>query len=282
MQEFEELADYLPSPQQSYQRNDYNGQPQQHNQNHNHSSNSNNYSANNNQPNTSYQHGNNSGQNRNYNQQNKGNGNYQGKPNAFNKYPKKDEGPLRLYKPYVITGNKETPSNVISRMCQLVHELESFSYTLRTGGLEGPDEAVENAVKDRSLFELYLPWKGFNNKESTNAFNTERSLEIAKMFHPTFDGLKFQIQGFLAKNARMVLGKDMRSPVMFVLLWSEDAAEKDREKTAKTGNVGHIISIASAMHIPVFNMQRPDAEQRLKQYLELISTPNNQGNQYNG
>jgi len=202
------------------------------------------------------------------NSNNDGGNNYRKNYSKSNYFKKKEEfnGEAKLYKPYVGSGNRDAPSDVSETIQRLAKFLEEFGFICRTGGMEGPEQNFEDAAKNH---ELHLPWKGFNNKESKSAFNTPEALAIAKMFHPTFDDLKPAIQAFLAKNARLVLGKDLRSPALFVLCWSADGAECSREKTARTGNVGHVIAIASAIKIPIFNLAKPDAEYRLKQHLEL-------------
>jgi len=196
------------------------------------------------------------------------NNNYRGGQRPqFNRQNREEyNGPIELYKAYVGTGNREAPADILDRFYKLGKELEQHGYTLRTGAFEGPDQAFEAST---SKHELYIPWKGFNNKESKFSFNTKPSLEIAAMFHPTFDGLKPAIQAFLACNARMLLGKDLKSPALFIVCWSEDGAETTKDRISKTGNVGHLIAIASAMKIKVFNFARPDAEQRLKDFLEI-------------
>ena len=186
--------------------------------------------------------------------------------NKFNKQPPIDIDDVKLYKPYVGTGNKEAPSEILVQMKRLTKELECFGFTLRTGGMEGPDEAFESVATN---IELHLPWKDFNNKASKFTFNTPEANGVAKMHHPAYDGLKPFIQAFLAKNARLVMGKDMKSRAMFVICWSEDGAETTSEKTSRTGNVGHIIAIACSSKIPVFNLGKRDAEERLKKYLGI-------------
>jgi hypothetical protein len=191
--------------------------------------------------------------------------------NSNNNYSKKtsyeDDGvPGKLYKPYVISGNKETPPNIIEQMFKIAKELETFSYTLRISSMDGPDKIIEPRINDK---ELYLPWKDFDKKTSKLTFNTPESLKIAAMFNPSFSGLNFTVQAFLAKNARIVLGQNLKSPAMFVMCWSQDGVEDGKNKTSSTGNIGHIIAIASSMKIPVFNFGNADAEQRLKQYLSM-------------
>lgn len=179
------------------------------------------------------------------------------------------DGNIALYKPYLGTGNRDTPDDILKLMFTLASELEQVGFTLRAGASCKADLAFEAGSKTK---EIVLPWKGFESKESTNYFNTRQALDMAKLFHPTFDGLKDVIKAFLGRNARIVLGKDLKSPVMFVILWSEDGAENSKTKSIKTGSMGHIIAMADAMKIPVFNLANKDAEQRLKQHLGLPST----------
>lgn len=233
---------------------------------------------------------NNSGQNygnggnngyRNYNRSgDSGNGGYR-KNNFYRRSNDEDQGETTLYKPFVATGNQNAPDSVVDRIIAMVKELEQFGFTLRTGGLNGIDDAVEKVSKKP---ELVLPWNNFNGKQSKNYFNTRQSFDIAKMFHPAFDGLSEKVRPFLAKNARMVLGKNLDSAAMFIICWTDDGAELRHEVTARTGNTGHVIAIASGRKIPVFNFHKPDAEMRLRNFLELTSNgqaPSNTTNQQN-
>lgn len=266
---YQQQPQQQPPPQQNYQSNNNQGYQQS---SQGYQSNNNNGGGNNNGYQKNYQNNNGGGYQKNYN--NNGGSNYNKNSNfrgGGGRQQDMSEG--TLYKPYVGTGNREAPHDVLERMRAFAVELERFNFILRTGGLEGPDEAMETAVKNP---EIFLPWRNFNNKESKLTFNTKQSLDIAKIFHPGFDTLKDSIKAFLAKNARMVLGNNLRSQAMFVICWSEDGAETGRERNPKTGNVGHVIAIANAMKIPVFNFGKHDAEQRLRNYLELNHEPTQQ------
>lgn len=182
------------------------------------------------------------------------------------KKQEEDEGDPALYKPYVISGNPNPPAEVVESITKIAKELEAKGYTVRLGGFDGIEDTVEKAT---TKHEVHLPWRGFNEKESKFTFTPQRAKDIAKLFHPSFDGLKPVIQTFLAKNVRMVMGKDLKGPSLFAIIWSEDGAEKDSEKSFKTGNVGHLLSIANDLRIQVFNFGKPDAEARLRAFLDL-------------
>lgn len=258
------MNDYNDAPprDQQYDRPQYQQRPQYQSQN---GGNSNYFKPNNG--------GGYNGGNRSYGNNRNGGGGYNSGGGGFNggnrnRQPQEpfDEANVKLYKAYAGTGNQDAPSDVLNKMKRLAKELEEFGYMLRVGAMNGPEEAFEAGARE---VELHLPWRDFNNRQSKSYFNTPEIQTLAKMFHPTYDGLKPAIQAFLGKNVRTVLGKDLRSPVRFVIGWSEDGAELSNERTAKTGSFGHVISLAAAMKIPVFNLGKPDAESRLKHYLEL-------------
>ena len=206
---------------------------------------------------------------------NRNNGGYQNR--NFNRSNEPiDESKVKLYKSYVGTGNRDAPESVLKQMHELANQLSQFGYILRSGGLDGPDLAFEAGSKDT---ELHLPWKDFNQRKAYSYFNSQENKVLAKMFQPTFDGLKPAIQAFLCKNVRCIMGKDLKSPVRFMVLWSNDGAEHSKDIVQATGQMTHLIKIASAMKIPVFNLGRQDAEQRLKHYLELSQEPTT-GNTY--
>ncbi len=207
----------------------------------------------------------NRGSDNNNNWKNNNNGNSSWKKN--NNFKKKEEKDFSLYKPYVVTGNRDTPASVLADIKELVIKLEGLGFITRTGGMDGVDQAAEEASKN---LELYLPWKDFNKKETKLYWNDKAALQAAKVYSPVFDNLKPAIQAFLAKNARMVLGTSFNSNCLFLLCWSEDGAEAKKDVTARTGNIGHVILIANSIGIPIFNLGKEDAKQRLLNYLSLF------------
>jgi hypothetical protein len=203
-----------------------------------------------------------------------GQGGYQ--KGGFNRFQRREEpeGPAEFYKPYVGTGSREIPPAVAEIFKRLAGELEKAGYTLRSGGMQGAEDIFEKAT---TKSEIHLPWKGFNDKDSKFTFTTNAAKELAAKFHPAWEGLKPFIQTFLAKNVRMIMGKDLKSPALFMILWSEDGAETILEKTARTGDMGHAIAVAHELRIPVFNVQKSDALERLNRYLNLNISKNQDG-----
>lgn len=173
-----------------------------------------------------------------------------------------------VYLPCSVAGNKEAPPEVLAKIKELVTFLSDNGFTVRTGC----DGAVELAADEAAVQkrERILPWRDFAEKESKLTWNSERAFFVAKMFHPTFDTMKKGIQHILAKNARLILGDKMNSPSRLLLVWTEDGIEHAKNKTGKTGLVGHTIAIASAAGVPIYNLGNPTAEQRLREYVAQI------------
>jgi hypothetical protein len=161
--------------------------------------------------------------------------------------------------------NKEAPEEIQIKLQELAHKLESFGYSVRHTTETPLDDKIKARIKDH---EVYLPWKNFNEVDSMYSNgNSQEAADLAAIFAPGYAGLKQGVQRFLARNARMVAGEDLRSPALFLVTWSEDGAESLGEKTFKTGNVGHPIAIAAAYKIPIFNFGKPNAEARISTYL---------------
>ena len=71
----------------------------------------------------------------------------------------------------------------------------------------------------------------------------------------------------MARNSHQILGWDLRSPVDLVVAWTPDGAENEKERSHATGGTGQTIALASRWKIPVFNLARPDAMDRLGAFL---------------
>lgn len=186
------------------------------------------------------------------------------------KFPRKEE-PLdpTIYIPCAVSGNKGAPVEILNKVKELVALFNKVGITVRTGCADEIELAADEAATEKR--ERILPWRDFAEKESKLVWNSERANIIAKRYHPTYDNMKKGVQHILGKNARLVLGDKMNSPARFLLIWTEDGSEHARQKTAKTGLAGHIIAIASAAGVPIYNLGNPTAEQRLREYIEQFS-----------
>ena len=213
--------------------------------------------------NNGYQGG--QGQQRQWNNQGGGSGGGWNGQNRGGGWQRPKETDLSFYKPVAMTGNPDIPPEAIEKMVQIAKRLESMDFTVRVGGMQGVEDAIEKAIEKK---EVHLPFKGFDQKESKFTFVSDRATSVAKMFFPNWDAMKKGVQLFLAKNARVLMGQRVDSPALFFICWTQDGVESFKDSTNRTGFTGHSIAIASALGIPIFNLGNPTAEQRLNMYLE--------------
>lgn len=172
---------------------------------------------------------------------------------------------FQLYQAYGGLCNPDAPENVLSQMKQLAHRLDEKGYTLRTNGGKGGEEALESGTERK---EMHLPWKKFNDRDSKFTKTTDEAKAVIRHFAPSFDTLKPAVQTIIASKAHVILGKDLNNPVKFLVCWTQDGAETVADRNARTGYIGVGIALAASLKIPVFNLKKPDALERLKQFLE--------------
>ena len=201
-----------------------------------------------------------------------GQGGYQKKPwqsgGDGKKWERPKETDLSFYKPVAMTGNQDTPPQIMEKMVEIAKTLEANGYTVRVGGLDGIEDTIEKALTKP---EVHLPFKDFNQKQSKFTYVSDRAMAVAKLFFPNWDAMKKGVQYFLAKNARILMGQRVDSPALFLVCWTDDGVESIKDRTNRTGFTGHPIAIASALGIPIFNLGNTLAEQRLMMYLESVN-----------
>lgn len=161
---------------------------------------------------------------------------------------------------YAGVGSRTTPPDVLAEMTRVASRLASMGYTLRSGGAQGADLAFEaGAGPMKEIF-------------PGSARAGAREHAIAREVHPSPFALdRSRNPGFvwnlMARNTNQVFGRNLDSPVDFVLCWTPDGAEHHGERTRATGGTGQAIEMASRKGIPVINMSRPGWEARLDSVL---------------
>jgi len=173
---------------------------------------------------------------------------------------------MNIYMPYAGLGNPDTPADVLATMETMALRLSDLGYTLRSTG-DGP--AADAFEKNAHEKEVHLPWKMFNKKDSQFCRNSPDAGEMVRPFHSAFDTMKPAVQAIIARNAHVILGKDLRSPVRFVVCWTADGLETAKDRTAKSGYSGIPIALAASLKIPIFNLKNADAMERLARQIDF-------------
>lgn len=86
---------------------------------------------------------------------------------------------------------------------------------------------------------------------------------MAAALHPAWNRLSQGVQKLMARNGHQVLGAGLDDPVAFVVCWTPDGAESERECGPETGGTGQAIRLASRWGVPVVNLKREDALEKI-------------------
>jgi hypothetical protein len=170
---------------------------------------------------------------------------------------------------YAGIGSRNTPSDILLIMQQLAETLAKNGFTLRSGAADGADYAFEiGCDKVNGKKEIWLPWKNFNNHSDTKLYPTENHFTLAETIHPAWNRLKLGAKKLHARNVGQILGKDVNTPVSFVICWTPDGCETHNTRTRITGGTGSAISLANHYNIPIFNLQKQESYSQLLQIIK--------------
>jgi hypothetical protein len=185
---------------------------------------------------------------------------YSNKP-EFNKLPSRSLTPTMTY---AGIGSRETPAEIQVKMTEIAKYLSSLGYTLRSGHAKGADQAFESGATNKELF---------YSKDVT-----ETTLKIAEEIHPNWAAVKGidakkteYIRGLMARNTNLVFGRELDTPVDFVLAWTSDGLTHFSNRSVKSGGTGQAIDMASRKGIPVINMAKADWREQLLAVLAEIN-----------
>jgi hypothetical protein len=183
-------------------------------------------------------------------------------------------GRPRRPKVYAGIGSRRAPKDILELFEEVAYQLGLRGFSCRSGGADGCDDAFERGARralaqGKGALELYLPWPGFNGRQSAHARPPQKAFDIAAGLHPGWPRLGSGPQKLMARNAQQILGADLDWPASFVLCWTPDGCASAAERTRETGGTGQAIAHASGLGIPVYNAQRPDHLERIHAFLSL-------------
>lgn len=150
---------------------------------------------------------------------------------------------------YAGIGARNTPEDILDVMENIAIALaEDTDYILRTGGADGADDAFLAGAESvgENKFELYLPWREYNDHLGGHWTLKEEHYRHAWLAHPNWDACSTGARKLHARNAKIVHGASAQVPVDFVVCWTENGAIK--------GGTGTAITMADTALIPVFNL----------------------------
>jgi len=147
-------------------------------------------------------------------------------------------------KTYCGIGSRKTPQNILMLFQDLAEQLAKMGYTLRSGGADGADLSFEIGC-DRANGEkqIFIPWRGFNDSDSSYYDIPDEAFKIAKSFHPHWHYLKQGAQKLHARNSMQILDPELNDPALFVVCYSNPYK----------GGTSQALRIAKEYNVPIFN-----------------------------
>lgn len=188
---------------------------------------------------------------------------------------------------YAGIGSRKTPAEVLEEMQKIAEKLESSGYKLQTGYKkrkgsiveeEGADKAFSSGVKKPANKELFGP-DMVNDTAMRVAY--EIHSDLGDMANYTYKKWVDEVgeakareyaegtKNLQARNTFQVFGRNLDTPVDFVLFYAE---EKEGDLRPK-GGTGQAVEMARRKGIPTINMKNSNWRKELDKVLEMAGKP---------
>lgn len=156
-------------------------------------------------------------------------------------------------KAYAGIGSRRTPPEILDLMVKVGEWLARKGYTLRSGAAQGADAAFERGCDlGNGAKEIFLPWPNFNGHKSTFNNPDPVAMNMAAGYHPAWGNCSQGARKLHARNVHQILGPGLRSPVKFVICWTDG-----------TGGTEQALRIARHLDIPIFNLYKQEDRDRV-------------------
>lgn len=185
---------------------------------------------------------------------------------------------------YTLIGSRSTPQDVLNLMTKFAYKAASKGYTVRSGAADGADtcaeEGVLNFIKDNnlspekadSLMEIYLPWKDFNGRKSSDyGYKTlpilpckSGAFAIAERIHPAWERCSNGARSLHARNTMQCLGENLDKPSRFILCYGE--SEKKGSVIPK-GGTRSCCKLGEEYNVEIFNLYLEEHLKRVEEWV---------------
>lgn len=169
---------------------------------------------------------------------------------------------------YAGIGSRRTPQPALTAMRATAENLSAKGYTMRSGHAPGADTAFEVASQNA---EIYLPWSSFEkDRPVIGSYKqdqaSDQAMQLASRIHPAWERLDRGPRALHARNMHQILGRDLQSPVDFVVCYTPDGSLTGHGPD--TGGTATALRLAYRNNIPVLNIKRPEHAGELAAYLQ--------------
>ncbi len=118
---------------------------------------------------------------------------------------------------YAGIGSRKTPKNILAMMTAIAIGKRSNDCILRSGGADGADTAFEEGAGDQK--EIYLA----TTADTPTHFGPPSydAIELSAKYHPAWSKCSPFTKLLHGRNAHIILGRDLKTPVNIVICWTE-------------------------------------------------------------
>lgn len=160
---------------------------------------------------------------------------------------------------YTGVGTRYPPHFAVYLAGVVAVEMYNRGLVLRSGAARGMDRAFEDGHDEAwfksggdPLKEIWLPEKGFE-KSTSPLYNIHPdAYHIARRIHPNWKACDTFSRNAHARNIHQVLGKDLKTPSVALLCYTDGGEDVGGTRTA--------IVFAKELGIPVFNFGNKDQD----------------------
>lgn len=168
---------------------------------------------------------------------------------------------MTLY--YAGIGSRETPINILNNMTQIAEYLANKNYILRSGGAAGADTAFEVGANHKAATSQFCDEPIPEIFYATDC--TEEAMKLSAKYHPAWHRCSDFAKKLHGRNAMILLGQNLDTPVKFVVCYTTDGLA--------SGGTGQALRIAQDLKIQIFNLHDKATKDRLMSKVLGASIP---------
>lgn len=144
-------------------------------------------------------------------------------------------------------GSRSAPLDILQKITAMAKKFALSGWLLRSGGASGCDEAFERGFdRNDDNKEIYLPWRNFNDNNSSLYNITKEAFDLASTIHPNWQYLSAGAKKLHARNCYQCLGYDLKNKGNLLICWTKDGKEVGGTRTA--------LILAKQNNIPIINL----------------------------
>ena len=163
---------------------------------------------------------------------------------------------------YAGIGSRKTPPPVLAKMELIGGFMARHGWTLRSGGAGGADQAFERGCyKAGGEKEIWNP-----RDEEVPIYNWAVDEIRGCCWEKPFHKMIAFTRVLLARNAYQILGMDGKTPVDFVVCWSDNPMKKGFQG----GGTRYAVRLARYHGLTVFNLFQPNSNEACPDALQAL------------